>query len=534
MPELTIITGITEKKITFSTGPTLRKILEGEGMWVRSGCTGNGACGLCLVKIEKGNDGNLTKNERLLLTAVQIEDNYRMACQMSPEGDLTVRIINSGHNFIWRDLPEEKACSAGGSENKISAAPAKTKTFGLAVDLGTTQISFSVWDMAQDRRVFGRAGLNPQSRFGSDIITRLTAAGESPDNARLMGRIPLDAVNEALGDGCDLNGIDPENIRHVKFVGNTPMLALLTGSDPTLLLRPDHWSRPFECAPVNAKNLAAALGIHPEASVEAVSPFAGFVGSDLLAGVLATNLISDPGSMLIDFGTNSEMALWDGKTLWVTSAAGGPAFEGYGIRCGMPAGPGAIYRVRRGQNGGGLDFQVIGGGRAGGICGSGLVDAIACLCDSGELAANGKFTGGNISYLMQEKDPAICIFKADVDMFQRAKAAISAGARVLLEMANMEAGQLNRVCVCGEFGRNLNVPNSQIIGLLPDLPPERVELCGNTALAGCEGMLLYPEKAVELETARGRASIVNLSRAARFEDLFLEGLYLRPAPAGRS
>ncbi len=532
MPELTVITGGTERKITFPGGLPLRKILEGAGLLVRSGCTGNGACGLCLVKVEKGNDGNLTKNERLLLSASQINEHIRMACQMAPQGDLSIRIIDEGAKSAWRELPQESGRPITAKSGQGTGTASPGKTFGLAVDLGTTHISFSVWDMAQGKRVFGRAGLNPQSRFGSDIITRLTAASESPEKARIMGRLPLEAINGALADGCAENRMHPADIRHVRFVGNTPMLALLTCSSPAALLRPDQWTRPFDCAAADAPVFAAALGIHQQASVKAVLPFAGFVGSDLLAGVLATGLMSAPGSLLMDFGTNSEIALWDGTTLWVTSAAGGPAFEGYGIRCGMPAGPGAIFRASRRLDGGGVDFHVTGGVRARGICGSGLVDLIASLCVTGELAANGKFTGGITSYPVQEKDPAICLYKPDVDMFQRAKAATGAGVRILLEMAGINAGRLNRVCICGDFGRNLNVANAQRIGLLPDVTPGKVEICGNTALAGCEDVLLSLRKAQELEQIRKRASIVNLSRAPRFEDFFLDGLYLRPIPDG--
>ncbi len=163
---------------------------------------------------------------------------------------------------------------------------------------------------------------------------------------------------------------------------------------------------------------------NPEAAVEVVSPFAGFVGSDLLAGVLATHLTDRPGGLLIDFGTNSELALWDGTTLWVTSAAGGPAFEGCGIQCGMPAEPGAIYRIDPQQEATGLRFQVIGDGLARGLCGSGLVDLIAFLRRTGDLTSTGKLTipyPENV-FIVQRENPAIRLTNGDVDIFQRAKA----------------------------------------------------------------------------------------------------------------
>ena len=179
-----------------------------------------------------------------------------------------------------------------------------------------------------------------------DVVTRLIAAGQSPENAHRIARMTLDAVHEGLMDMCSRDGFDLRNVCEVTIVGNTPMLALLTETDPHILLNPHLWTRPIECKLDNPQTWVNILGIHPQANVDVISPLAGFVGSDLLAGVLATRLTDHPGGLLIDFGTNSEMALWDGKKLWVTSAAGGPAFESSQIQCGMPAEEGSIYRVR--------------------------------------------------------------------------------------------------------------------------------------------------------------------------------------------
>jgi uncharacterized 2Fe-2S/4Fe-4S cluster protein (DUF4445 family) len=246
--------------------------------------------------------------------------------------------------------------------------------------------------------------------------------------------------------------------------------------------------------------------------------------------VLATGLTDQPGSLLLDFGTNSEMALWDGKTLWVTSAAGGPAFESCGMQCGMPAEPGAIYRFEGSDASREIDFDVLGGGEAKGFCGSGLVDLIACLRDSGELTSVGSFGSQRHQdgYAVPGTDPVIRLTKNDVDTFQRAKSAIGAGISTMLTRAEMSATELNRICVCGVFGSNLNVRNAQRIGLLPDAAPERVELCGNTALAGCERLLLSPERNSEMEALRERSAIINLSQSSDFDDLFLENLYLQP------
>jgi uncharacterized 2Fe-2S/4Fe-4S cluster protein (DUF4445 family) len=196
----------------------------------------------------------------------------------------------------------------------------------------------------------------------------------------------------------------------------------------------------------------------------------------------------------------------------------------------MPAEPGAIYRFGGLPGSDGLDFQVLGGAEAKGFCGSGLVDLIACLRDSGELTRTGGFASSRHKdgYVVFQTDPVIRLTKGDVDTFQRAKAALGAAFSTLLARAQLSATELSRICVCGAFGRNLNVRNAQRIGLLPDIPPERVELCGNTALAGCEHLLLLPARTAELASLRKRAAIVNLSQSSDFEALFLENLYLQP------
>lgn len=535
MPKLTVITDDISREMAFSQGSTVRELLDASGLRVRSGCRGNGACGLCLVQIVAGNINSPTKNECLILSSEQLLQNVRLACQLMPENDLCIRIINTVSMSQWRDLnPGCLPCAPSHLRPLTDMQSTKTQstktTYGLAVDLGTTHISLSLWDLKHGNRLSGRIGGNPQSRYGTDVVTRLIAARQSPENARKLARMPLDAVREALLDMCSRGGFNPRDVIHVVIVGNTPMLALLTETDPQILLQPHFWTQPIECRLNNPQTWVSALRIHPEANVDVVPPFAGFVGSDLLAGVVATRLTDRPGGLLIDFGTNSEMALWDGSTLWVTSAAGGPAFESCQIQCGMPAETGAIYCVEGGQGNTEFNFQVIGGGEAKGICGSGLVDLMAILRSSGDLMSTGKFAmpHSNDGFVVQLKSSAIRLTKRDVDMFQRAKAAIGAGIKTLLDRAQMSTAELNRICVCGVFGQHLNIRNAQAIGLLPDIPPEKVELCGNTALAGCEHLLLSPTIAADLQSLRRRAAIINLSQVSDFDTLFLENLYLQP------
>jgi uncharacterized 2Fe-2S/4Fe-4S cluster protein (DUF4445 family) len=530
MPKLTVIKDDTTREISFSQGysSSVLEILDATDLRVRCGCQGNGACGLCLVQIISGNINSPTKNERLTLTPGQLGRNIRLACQLIPEKDLRIRIINTASASCWRDLGHIP-CTPAHLHPNAGKGYAKS-AYGLAVDLGTTHISLSLWDLKHGRRISGRVGPNPQACYGADVVTRLIAAEQSSENARRLSRMALDAIHEALLDICSRNGVGPGDVVQVTIVGNTPMLVLLTETDPRPLLEPRSWTRPIHCRPDETRAWAQILGIDPEAAVYITSPLAGFVGSDLLAGVVATRLIDHPGGLLIDFGTNSEMALWDGRTLWVTSAAGGPAFESFHTQCGMPAEAGAVCSIDMRQNPTELDFRVIGGGEAKGLCGSGLVDLIAILRNRGDLTHTGNFATPHSGdgFAVKGNGHTIRLTKRDVDTFQRAKAAIGVGIITLLAKARMSASKLSRICVSGAFGQNLNIRNAQAVGLLPEAPSDRVQLCGNTALAGCERLLFSPTGSAELGSLRERATVLNLSQSSDLETLFLENLYLRP------
>jgi len=496
---------------------------------VRSACRGNGACGLCLVQVEAGLVNERTRSERLVLSPEQRELNIRLACQLLPEGDLRVRIINPAEESNWREIPPAHLrCmpSQLASESDWGEAEA---TYGLAVDLGTTHISVTAWDLKRRARVFSRVGANPQTQYGADVITRLLAAKESPRRSRSIARIVLHALNEALLPVCESDGFGPARVSKVVIVGNTAMIALLTETPSPGLLRSYTWSEPLERARSSFQAWSGVLGIPSSAKFAVIPPLAGFVGSDLLAGVLATRLTEEPGSLLIDVGTNSEIALWDGTTLWVTSAAGGPAFESSATHCGIPAGIGAIHQVSFRPGSAELEYSVIGGGEAKGLCGTGMIDLIACLLAKGELTPTGKFTRSRPDGfpVPRKNAPPLRLMSRDVDMFQRGKAAIGLGIRTVLAAARMNAGDLRRICIGGAFGTELDIRNAQAIGLLPQTSPTIVELCGNIALTGCERILLAADQAASgLAMLRSRATTINLGLLPDFEVQFLESLYL--------
>ena len=535
MPVLQLHSAHDERRISFAPGSSLLDTLKGAGVQIRSGCGGVGTCGLCQIRIISGSANNPTATEQQRLTTEQLQQQFRLACQVRPQQDLGIRIINSPAATCWKDLPEQEPAAYSVTEaclnNPCGISGDQQHRLGVAVDLGTTHICLALWDLTTGHRLSGLSGLNPQHRFGSDLMARLVAASASDQAAAEISLLVQEAIGEALRLMASKAGADLQQIAHVLIVGNSAMLALFSGRNHQLLLQPAYWSAGIDCLPEATDVWRAAWGLRDQAKIELVPPLAGFVGSDLLAGILATRLNRQTApALLVDFGTNSEIALWDGNRLWVTSAAGGPAFEGCGIRCGMPAEPGAICRIVPKQSEPGFSLEVIGGGAAQGLCGSALVDLIACLLKDGTLNHLGRFkqplpahefvlTGGEVTVLVTQND---------IDLFQRAKAAIGAGIAALLDRSGVQLHELQRVFVCGAFGRFLNIRHAQAIGLLPDLPPEAVSLCGNTALAGCEQLLLSPESPARLESLQESACMVNMAQEPEFERMFVENLYLRP------
>ncbi|WP_129671425.1 ASKHA domain-containing protein [Candidatus Chloroploca sp. Khr17] len=531
MPVVTIKLDEGERHLPFEPGVSLREILDTTDIRVRTACRGIGACGLCRVQIEAGDAGEPMPSEYLHLDDAELARGYRLACQIMPTSDLQVTILARSPASAWRNLPlANRRFDYLSTFPRRKVTPKMLSPYGVAIDLGTTHISLALHTLIGHQCLAGRYGLNPQIAVGSDVITRLAAATEDTEQARHLRDLAVNGIAEALFDLGLREGLNLEQIIRLTLVGNTAMLALLSGRNYAQLLHPRYWMQAIDCLPEDPRIWIDPWGLHPEAEIVIIPPLAGFVGSDLLAGVLTMNLTdtSEP-ALLIDFGTNSEMALWDGTTLWVTSAAGGPAFEGSGLRCGMPAEPGAIYRVafRDGM----IEPSVIADTAPRGICGSGLVDLIANLISADLLTSVGRFAPQvpNEGVFIAHGERNIVLTRNDVDLFQRAKAAIGTGCQVLLREAGLVAQDLGRICLGGAFGHFLDVRNAQAIGLLPNINPDRVELYGNTALLGCEDLLRSPVACEHLTTLRARTTMINLGQCDDFDELFLENLFLQPS-----
>ena len=530
---LSVINSDGQCTYSFNHGRSLLDVLVETEITLPVHCGGSGACGACKVRIEDSPVNNPAPLEINHLSEAEIKEGIRLACQMKPRQDLTIRIINPTVELKWDTFSDENL--------PLPDSPVKPfintgqYRFGLAIDLGTTQIRLSLWDMHHWERITTRVCLNPQIRFGTDILRRIITAVESKSTANRMARLCSDIIGEALKDLEGFKGFRIKDIGPVVIVGNTAMLTILSGKNYELLLLPDYWMKKINCQLDNIHALQSPFTIGKKVWINMVPPIAGFVGSDLLAAIIASRMNLDyECALLIDFGTNSEIALWDGQGFWVTSAAGGPAFDGCGISCGMQAGLGAICRIKNQADGTGFVYDVIGSGIPRGICGSGLVDAVAVLLQKGMLMPSGKFKGDVKSKLLVAIDgkQGIQLKNRDIDTFQRAKAAIGTGVACLLSKAGVPMGKLQHVFVCGAFGQHLNIQNAKAIGLLPDIPDDRFEIFGNAALSGCEQLMLAENWKEIVDSIKKRINMVDLAQNLFFETSFVDHLFLCPANQG--
>jgi len=518
-----------QHQLSFTEGLTLRDVLSADGVAINSDCGGNGSCGLCVVQLEESGVFPFTSAERARLSAKQLSEGCRLACQIRTEqsdsrSPIHVSLVKDKLQAHWRALREDEYCSFEiANDLRIPS-----NRYGVAIDLGTTQIRLTLWDLVAGKRLAGRSGFNPQGSYGTDVLNRLMVASDSIAVASEMRHLVVEAIAEALTEMQLEAGIDSDDIGKLLVVGNTAMLTLLAGKNFKMLMYPENWASPIDCQPDDIEYYKLAWRLANNAEIEFIQAVGGFIGSDLLAGLLATQLTEhDTSALLVDFGTNSEIALWDGQRLLVTSAAGGPAFEGNGISCGMSGETGAIYRVQAADSGR-FDMQVLGNETARGVCGSGLVDLVALLRQTEKLDRVGRFQKdiGN-AYIVSES-PHIELQKGDIDLLQRAKAAIGAGIAWLCNEAGLTSSSLQRVYACGAFGRLLDISHAQSIGMLPMVESEKIKLEGNSSLAGCEMLLLSADREQLLSSLLSVVEVHNLAEDEAFESLFVKYLYLQP------
>ena len=526
---LTVHSGQGKTTLTVAPGISVREALDATDLRVRAACSGDGTCGACTVRLLGGQTNPPTVSEYLKLSAEERAEGARLACQLRPAGDVDILLEHPAPPTVWKSIAADDLLPIAGDLPTLTGP-----IYGVAVDLGTSHIRVSLWDRKHGQRIASRRGPNPQVRHGADVLTRLVAA-RVPEMARELAALARNAILDALHDmlARDVGEVTPmlAEVGLLVIAGNTAMLALLTGRGGEALLAPENWQSRIDCSPPADPEWTREWHM-PHARIEILPGVGGFVGSDLIAGLLATEVIQDPpGTLFIDVGTNTEIALWDGHTIHVTSVPGGPAFEGGGVAFGMPAEPGAICAVNRSANG--FDLAVVGGGEAHGYCGSGLLDAVAALLAAGVIKPSGRFAEPRASdgYRLAPNNARTAITGSAIDAFQRAKAATAAAITLLLAEAGLSTGRIGRLVICGAFGHHLNLDNACSLGLLPHCPRATVDLFADATLGGCETILLKQECPSTVERVAKHLSLINVTLVIGYEDRYIEELRLCKAEA---
>lgn len=423
----------------------------------------------------------------------------------------------------------------------VALLPPGTPLMGVAVDLGTTKLAGYLLNLETGETLVSAGAMNPQLAYGEDVMARITYALQEPEGAERLRQAAVDGLSQLVADLCTLAGVQPEHIVEAVVVGNTAMHHLFLG----LPVRPLGLAPyvPVESAPLDVRARDVGLPLAPGAMVHVLPNVAGFVGADHVAALLATRMDeADRPTLLLDIGTNTEIGLSVGGNLFSCSAASGPAFEGAHIRFGMRAAPGAVERVRIIE--GRVYCETVEGAPPVGICGSGILDAVAELRHSGFLNGRGAWvdcegrdfspvisTDNGTEFVLVPAESsglgrAITISRKDVGEIQLAKAAIAAGWQILLEEAGIPESDLARVLVAGAFGTYIDIGHAVAIGLLPRLPLDRFEQVGNVAGTGARMALLSRaerERAVRL--AR-RVRYVELTVHPSFRGRFAQALQL--------
>lgn len=461
-------------------------------------CGGQGKCARCLVTVDGA---------------------PALACRTYPERECTVQLPEQG---------AERVITKGAGD-----IPPFGEGLGLAVDIGTTTVAAYLYDGATGKLLGGLGERNAQRPYGADVISRISCCGQ--------GKLPelREAVREQLSQMaeklCRQCGRETAEIKTAAIAGNTVMEHIFAGLSPVSI-----GAAPFTPLSLFGEAVPACEvlpNLSEEAEVYLCPALSGYVGGDITAGLLSSGAYEHEGvCLLLDIGTNGEMAL-GGRNGFVTcAAAAGPAFEGAEMDCGMPAQTGAVNSVK--FENGHLKFTVIGEGEAVGICGSGLVSAAAALLRSGVVDQTGRMRApdeaptefcenlrreenGELRFYLTDR---VYISAVDIRQFQLAKSAIRAGLETLLARAGVTAEAVDTVFLAGGFGEYLPLDSAVETGLLPGEFRGRIRHAGNTAGAGAALALLTENRALLRETAE-MCEYFELSGSAEFSEKFMEHIF---------
>jgi len=586
-----------ERTTRVPPGTTLFSAAHWIGLPIDSTCGGRGTCGKCKVRVVQGCPDAETADHRQLRPA-EIADGWRLSCQARIYEDMTCEVPQllrvpkaatmglgrlvildpnirkvylelaeptledqrsdvarlrdaltvEGHDMVaavpvLRTIPrvfreagfQVTAVLAGEHLVAVEAGDTTGDCFGVAFDVGTTTLVGTLMNLRTGMAASVLSTLNGQAPFGADVISRISHGMNGPESVLELQAAVVGTMNSILAELYREAGVSADRTYEAVVVGNATMLHLLFGIDPSPLA-----VMPFTPAfmePMSVVSSEVGLDIHPQGYIQTLPALGAYVGADIVAGVLATSIVrEDKMRVLVDVGTNGEIVLGSGQRALATAAPAGPAFEGSQIRCGMRATVGAIEGVQLGDT---VELQVIGGDvPPEGICGSGLVDAVAQLLLAGLLDHSGRMktaddvpghplrdrlidVDGVRAFLLAD---GVYLSQKDVRELQFAKGSIATGIKVLMDILGVETKDLDEVLLGGSFGSYLNPESAKVIGLVPPVDVDRIIAVGNSAGEGAKiALLSYRERQVAFELP-ARIEYVELSGRADFNDAFVSVL----------
>ncbi len=531
---------------TVYEGQSLLEALTRSGILLQSDCGGAGRCGKCQVRVvsaEEKADCRPDDVEQRLIPEEDLRHGIRLACRLKISSDLNVE-IPVGSRFI----PEVVAKPA--TRELLSralvareAARDHSEGYGLAVDLGTTTIGVYLCDMVHRRIAASIAVRNPQALLGADVISRISAVMQDRGGLPRLQQMAVGAIKAAVRSLCETACISIDTISRMTIVGNSTMIHLVLGEDPSSIVVSPYQLKFKEERRVKAQDIG--LNFNPIMKIYTPPLLSGFLGADILATALATGFVDlPPGTLLVDMGTNGELMLKGGEGITATSCATGPAFEGANIQHGMPAAPGAVDAVKLERRSGEIQLSVIPKGwdrtvKASGICGSGIVSAVAEFIRSGVILESGAFNHackypglqfdnkGPPKFVIAAGETTatgreLTIIQKDIRSVQLAKSALSSGIQLICEKAGMKKPQ--NILLAGAFGNYLNLEDCRTIDLLAGVDPDQIRVVGNAAGVGAVLTMFDEASGTELKKLAQLTKEINLSTHSDFQDTFVRNL----------
>jgi uncharacterized 2Fe-2S/4Fe-4S cluster protein (DUF4445 family) len=549
-----------------TAGTNLLEAVRRSGLPLKASCGGEGHCGECIVQIIKGAAGEAFETRPSAALSNDLAgEGYVLACITTVTDDITIDLPHFEEIYIKSvaafTLPDDEAIGLSGTAEVspigsradlwIPSGGSSGTIHGIACDIGTTTIALSLVNLETGDVVKTVLGLNRQLKCGGDIISRINYASKPGglEELRKLATVTINTlIRKAIGGKSlsnrqvtEVDGISAQDIVYVSVSGNTTMAHLLLGADP-LPIRDGSFAPSFGGqALLRAGDLD--IRVHPEAGVYLAPAVGSYVGGDITAGLLATPMLraTEKVSMFIDVGTNGEIVVGNKDWLMTCACSAGPAFEGGGVRCGMPATAGAIERVKIGDDGS-IEYRVIDDIKPRGFCGSGLVDLLAELLVGGRIDRQGKVrrevagdrfieSESGAGFLVERADRThwghdLIITERDISNLIRTKGAVYSACALLLKQVGLTFNEAEAFYIAGGFGHHLDVENAIRVGLLPDMERERFHYLGNTSLLGAYLVLISDENRKMVEEYAKKMTYIELDTEPAYMNEYTGALFL--------